>query len=379
MNKTVADDKKSPKICILMPDFAGGGAERIMVYLANQFVRSGIQVEILAGLAAGPYLSQLDERVLLRSLGSKREIFVIHKVVLYLLRERCDAMLCILNTFNVVGILARQISRSKTHVVLSQRGTLTDFLRPDATWKQRLRLKLMRYTYKRAARVICISKGLANEISQQFSIDPDKLEVIYNPCDVTTVTSLSHESVDHPWFDPGEPPVILGVGRLVRQKDFPTLIEAFALVRRSRQCRLIILGVGPEKPKLEMLIEKLNVSNDVELLGFVQNPFAFMRNSSVFVLSSQYEAFGNVVVEALACGVPIVSTDCPFGPAEILEDGRWGKLVGIGDSTAMAEAILKTLNGDVVRSSEDRAQAFSGEKSVAEYKRVLLAPGNRES
>ena len=362
-----------------MPDFAGGGAERIMVYLANQFVRSGIRVEILAGLAAGPYLSQLDERVLLRSLGSKREIFVIHKVALYLLREQCDAMLCILNTFNVVGILARQISRSKTHIVLSQRGTLTDFLRPDATWKQRLRLKLMRYTYRRAAHIICISKGLANEVSQQFSINPNKLEVIYNPCDVTSVTSLSHEPLDHPWFSPGEPPVVLGVGRLVKQKDFPTLIEAFALVRQSRQCRLIILGVGPEKPKLEMLIEKLNVSNDVELLGFVQNPFAFMRNSSVFVLSSQYEAFGNVVVEALACGVPIVSTDCPFGPAEILEDGRWGKLVGIGDSTAMAEAILKTLNGDVVRSSEDRAQAFSGEKSVAEYKRVLLAPGNRES
>jgi glycosyltransferase involved in cell wall biosynthesis len=175
----------------------------------------------------------------------------------------------------------------------------------------------------------------------------------------------------------GEPPVILGVGRLTVQKDFPTLIRAFARVRQKRNARLLILGEGELRSELNALVAELGLQADVALPGFVENPFVFMRHASLFVLSSAWEGFGNVLVEAMACGMPVVSTDCPSGPAEILQNGKWGRLVPVGDVQALSEALLATLEESTHPDVAARAAECSVDRAVEGYLRVRLPSGGR--
>jgi glycosyltransferase involved in cell wall biosynthesis len=170
---------------------------------------------------------------------------------------------------------------------------------------------------------------------------------------------------------PGAPPVILAVGRLTLQKDFPTLIRAFARLRARRSARLVILGEGELRDELEALVAELGLTADVALPGFVDNPFSWMRGSALFVLSSAWEGFGNVLVEAMACGTPVVSTDCPSGPAEILENGKWGRLAAVGDAEALARAIAEALDDPNPPDVRARAAFFSVERSVDAYLAIL--------
>jgi len=178
---------------------------------------------------------------------------------------------------------------------------------------------------------------------------------------------LSKERPEHQWFRDGEPPVVLGVGRLVKVKDFRTLIDAFERVRRKRVVRLMILGEGPEKQELASRIRELGLDFDVEMPGFSLNPYSFMRYASVLVLSSRWEGFGNVLVEAMACDTPVVSTDCPGGPREILEGGKHGLLAPVGDAQAMATAIERQLDEPITETLTMRAEAFTVEAALKKY------------
>jgi glycosyltransferase involved in cell wall biosynthesis len=200
----------------------------------------------------------------------------------------------------------------------------------------------------------------------------ERITVIYNPVFTPDLLHKAQEPVDHPWFAPAGLPVILGVGRLAEQKDFFTLIRAFALVRQHRPARLIIVGEGPDRPGLEALARELGVADDVSLPGFSTNPYAYMRQADVFVLSSLFEGLPAVLVEALAVGVPIVSTRCPHGPEEILQDGICGPLVPVGDAAAMADAICATLDAPLpAHVLQERARAFALDTIVEQYKKVL--------
>jgi glycosyltransferase involved in cell wall biosynthesis len=172
----------------------------------------------------------------------------------------------------------------------------------------------------------------------------EKIKVIYNPVITPELFAKAEEPLDHPWFRPGEPPVVLGVGRLTQAKDFPTLIRAFALVRKERPARLMILGEGEERPKLEALVRELGLEEDVALPGFVGNPYKYIARAGVFVLSSAWEGLPTTLVEALALGTPVVSTNCKSGPEEILEEGRWGRLVPVGNIEELAKAIGESLS-----------------------------------
>jgi glycosyltransferase involved in cell wall biosynthesis len=222
---------------------------------------------------------------------------------------------------------------------------------------------------------------VANDLAETTGIQRDKIKVVYNPVVSSELFSKSEEPLDHPWFSSGEPPVVLAVGRLTEAKDFPVLIRAFALVRKERPARLIILGEGAERPKLEALVRELGLNEDVIMPGFVDNPYKYMRNATVFVLSSAWEGFGVVLVEAMALGTAIVSTDCPNGPAEILEGGKWGDLVTVGDWRALASAILKRLEqpeNERVKMATERAKEFRTESIVTDYFRYLY-PNNMMS
>ncbi len=230
----------------------------------------------------------------------------------------------------------------------------------------------IRIFYPWADEIVTVSNGVADDFASITGLRRERIQVIYNPVVTPEILEKAEEPLNHPWFTPGEPPVILSVGRLAKQKDYPTLIRAFALVHRECPARLMILGEGEERPKLEALIQELGLDDDVSLPGFVDNPYAYMSRAAVFVLSSAWEGFGNVLVEAMAVGTPVVATDCPSGPAEILGGGKWGKLVPVGDIEKIAKAIIETLEDLNRPDVTKRAQDFGIEKLVQNYLRVLL-------
>jgi glycosyltransferase involved in cell wall biosynthesis len=198
---------------------------------------------------------------------------------------------------------------------------------------------------------------------------------VYNPVVTPALLGQSAAELHDPWFAPSEPPVILGVGRLTRQKDFPTLIRAFARLRRARPARLLILGEGELRPALEELVADLELTDHVRMPGFTDNPFAYMRQSALFALSSAWEGLPTVLIEAMACGTPVVTTDCPSGPAEILEHGKWGRLVPVGDAEALADAMLQTLNAPTCADVAARAAEFNVASAVDAYLAVMLPGG----
>jgi glycosyltransferase involved in cell wall biosynthesis len=206
------------------------------------------------------------------------------------------------------------------------------------------------------------------------------MTTIYNPVVTAELFKMAREVPDHPWFESGAPPVVLGVGRLARQKDFPTLLQAFARLRSERPVRLMILGQAnnqrttvERQAELRALAGKLGVADEVALPGFVHNPYAYMAHAAVFVLSSRFEGLPTVLIEALACGLPVVSTDCPNGPAEILENGKYGALVPVGDAFALAKAISATLDAPPDRGQlRTRALVFTVDQAVEKYEKVLF-------
>jgi glycosyltransferase involved in cell wall biosynthesis len=227
--------------------------------------------------------------------------------------------------------------------------------------------------YPWADAVVAVSDGVAQDTSEYLGISRDRIQTIYNPCAVREIRDESKRPVDHPWFADDQCPVVISSGRLHIQKDQGTLMRAFKIVRAKRRVRLAILGEGGERARLLSLAEDLGIIDDCWLPGSVDNPFAYLAKASVFVLSSRWEGFGLVIVEAMACGIPVVSTDCPHGPREILEDGRYGLLVPVGDAQAMAEAIEQMLDSpmpsEVLRSGAER---FATERIAGEYLKLIM-------
>jgi glycosyltransferase involved in cell wall biosynthesis len=221
--------------------------------------------------------------------------------------------------------------------------------------------------YPWSNQIIGVSQGVAQDLAQITGISPKKIEVIYNPVLNLDIFEKAKNPVDHPFFLPGKPPVILGVGRLDPQKDFSNLINAFAIVQKVTPARLVILGSGLLKRSLQALVKDLNLEDKVTFLGFVTNPYPYMINSSVFVLSSIWEGLPTVLIEALALKTPIVSTNCPSGPAEILRQGKYGHLVEPKNSKALANSILKVLSGDKKAAPSDWLEQFTIDAATQKY------------
>lgn len=361
------------KLAIYLPSLRGGGAERVMVLLANGFAARGIATDLVLASAEGPYLADVSPHVRVVDLGAARVIRSLPGLVRYLRREQPRALLGALNHANVIACLAHRLAGVPTRLVVSERSTLSQ-ARPGnrrglvVPW-------FMRRVYPWADAVVAVSKGVADDLVRTIGLDPAKVHTLYNPVVTDDLSLKAQASVDHPWFAEGEPPVFLGVGRLTEAKDFPALIRAFGLLRARRPARLMILGEGELRPRLEALVQELNLEDDVQLPGFMANPFAYMARAAVFVLSSKYEGLPGVLIQAMACGAPVVSTDCPSGPAEILEGGRWGRLVPVGDVAALAEAMAATLDEAIHPDVTTRALEFGVDEAVEGYLRVMLPEG----
>ncbi len=360
------------KIALFLPSLRGGGAERVMVNLARGFSEKGLEVDLILAKAEGPYLSEVPAGVRVIDLHSSRVLASLPGLVHYLRRERPQALLSTLDHANIVALWACKLARVPNRLVVRVAANLSQSASNASSARGRLMPRLIHKFYPWADAVVAISQGVADDLVKTARLPRERIQVIYNPVVTPEILEKAEEPLNHPWFAPGEPPVILSAGRLTKQKDYPTLIRAFALVCRERPARLMILGEGEERPKLEALVRELDLDEDVSLPGFVDNPYAYMARSAVFVLSSAWEGFGNVLVEAMAVGTPVVSTDCPSGPAEILEGGKWGKLVPVGDIEALAEAIMATLTNRIDSTSiADRAQIFGLDNIIRDYMEML--------
>ncbi|HBB31518.1 MAG TPA: glycosyl transferase [Cyanobacteria bacterium UBA8803] len=345
---------QSTRIAILIPKLDVGGAERVVLNLLKGMLKTALEIEIDLVLASaeGQWLNEIPSEIRVVNLKTpfgptlKTISRVTFPLAHYLRTEKPDVVLSNLWYYNVFAVIAVALARITTRLILIEHGSfspLKKFPRRTMLWLLPL---LMRYLYPYANYIVTVSKGLAQELTADLNLKPSLIKTIYNPVIDERLYQGAQQSVTHPWFNDREIPVILGVGRLSDIKNFPTLIRAFALVLKQQPARLVILGDGEDKPKLIALVRELGLEDNVALLGFLDNPYAYMARSHVFVLSSASEAFGNVIVESLALGTPVVSTNCPNGPDEILDNGKYGELVSVGDSEAMAQAILRVLSGN---------------------------------
>lgn len=353
------------RVALLVPSLRGGGAERVMVNLARGLVERGLEVDFVLAQAEGPYLSQLPGSVRLIDLKAERVLYSLPRLVSYLRRQRPHALLSAMDHTNVVALLAQKAARVRTRVVVTVHITLSRATETAESLRGRLMPVWIRLFYPWAHAIVAVSQGVAEDLVRATGLSRQQVHVVYNPVVTPQLLSEADKPLDHPWFKPGEPPIILSVGRLTEQKDFCTLIRAFCLVRKQRPARLVILGEGEDRPKLEDLVRNLGIHSEVAMPGFAQNPYQFMKRAAVFVLSSRWEGLPTVLIEAMAVGTPVVSTDCPSGPREILEGGRWGKLVAPGNADELATAVLAAL--DDARPTPRSVERFTLEHAVTQY------------
>ncbi|MGD9507907.1 MAG: glycosyltransferase [Geminicoccaceae bacterium] len=281
---------------------------------------------------------------------------------------------------NLAAVWANRLAGGHGKVLISERTAPSKMLTKTSSWRMRFLPWLMHRTYQQADVIVAVSRALGDDLAVVARIPRRRIITIYNPVVGPNLTQLAAMPVDHPWFAPGSPPVVLSAGRLSAQKDFPTLVRAFAALRTRCDARLVILGGATADDKTESrqqdlvaLAESLGVAGDMDLVGYMPNPYAYMSRAQVFALSSAWEGFGNVLVEALACGCPVVSTDCPYGPAEILEGGRYGRLTPVGDAEAMADALADTITSVPDRPLlRRRGEDFTVARSVEGYLHALF-------
>jgi glycosyltransferase involved in cell wall biosynthesis len=355
-------------------DYLGGGIGRVIVNLGNTLLKFGVAVDVLLKdfSRSAAYLSQLHPGMRVIKLQTLHRVWGLPGIINYLRKTLVTAILTPSERLTSIAVLARKFSGSPTKVFACIHNFNINWLRATHSDSYQREYKRIRRYYPRCDRVICVSEGLRHKFIQESSLTPEKVCTIYNPILTEEMFRLAQEPVEHPWFVDHRAPIILGVGRLAEQKDFATLIKAFAEVRKTRDCRLVILGEGNQRPELEQLLDSLNVKQDVDLYGHVHNLYNFMKNADLFVLSSIHEALGNVLVEALALGTPVVSTDCPYGPAEILDYGKYGQLTPVGDHQTLASAIVKALttpsNPDFLKTAASR---FDTETITREYLNVF--------
>jgi len=352
-------------ISFYLSNFEVGGAQRVVINLASELAQRDLQVDIVVVDRAGPLEKELSSDVSVVDLKAGRALRSIRPLIKYLNQTEIDLLFSSLTYLNDVALFADILSRSSQKVLISEHNT-----RINSRWN--LPVLGAKLLYKQADYVVAVSNGVAQNLSDWSSLSIDEIEVVYNPVVTDNLLEQASEQPNHPWYQNRVSPVIISAGRHVEQKDFPTLLRAFAEVQKEKEVKLIILGKGPRTAELKSLANELNISHAVEFPGFVENPYSYMSHSDLFVMSSAWEGLPTVLIEALACGTPIVSTDCPSGPAEILEEGKYGELVPVDNPNMLANSIKKALeNPPQTQHLLNRAMDFTVDKAVEKYMDII--------
>ena len=362
------------KLCIVTPSLAGGGAERIAVNLANYYTKKGIETTLMALRGDGPYKSQIDPEVNFIDLDVSRVRYSLGRIYKELMAQQPTHVLSALRGSSVVLGVALFFNR-KPKLIFREANTMDAITRLSPLKKTRSVLKY-RLAYLRANKIIANSPDTKSDLEKLKITHHKKTTVIPNPVIPNHYQRLADESIKDDWINDTNLTVLLNIGRLHKQKNQKFLISSFnSLVQKNKNLRLIILGEGDEKSSLLNLISELDLNDFVKIVPFQQNPWPYYKNADLFVLTSLWEGFGNVIVEALACGTPVVSTDCPGGPAYILENGKYGRLVPPNDKTALQKEIMNILDGKVVFDKEkliQRGNEFTIDKIAQCYLQEIL-------
>lgn len=316
-------------------------------------------------------MEDVNQKVNVVDFNKSRVLFAFLPLKKYIKNNHPDFLIAAMLHVNVVAFFSNVFNKKPAKFVASERNYLPQPTNP----KQKLRYFFMRkaigFIYKRSYAVTTVSESITNQLTKQLKVPAKKTFTIYNPVVNEKLFAMMNQPPQHPWLQNKNHQVVLGVGRLTKQKDFTTLIKAFDLVRNQLDAKLIILGEGEERPKLEALIHKLDLENKIDLPGFVKNPFSLMKASDLFVLSSRWEGLPGVLIQAMACGTPVISTDCPGGSREILENGKWGPLVPVGNPKALSAKIIEKLNSQTHPNVIERALCFDEETAANKYIELL--------
>ena len=367
---------KRKKILFVIPSLAGGGAEMVLLNILMYLDRGKFIPYLVLFEGKGEYLSQVPADVIIYNLKKKNR-FHFFKIILLLAYKiypkiKPDIVVSFLEYTNLVTLIARKLSWIKPFVVITEHSHITISLKYKRMKK--LRTLLVKKLYSQAYKIVLVSKGIAADLIKNYGIAQQKIQVICNGVDLKNIEQAIRESnisgIDENVL------TIIACGRLTLQKNYPLLLRSFAKVQNQINSKILILGQGEERYSLEQLAHKLGIQEKVFFLGFQKNPFKYIAKSDIFVLSSSCEGFGNVIIEAMACGVPVISTRCPSGPDEIITEGVNGLLVPVGDVDALTNAILRLLKDKPLRkrlaeAGRKRAEDFRIEKMVAEYERVF--------
>jgi glycosyltransferase involved in cell wall biosynthesis len=372
--------KNKIKVLFTVPILGSGGVGRVLSNLLSHLNKKKFETFLILCKKEGPYLDTRLRHIPTFHLHSKGEgLFTLLKEIWAMAniirREKPEVVLSMLTRANLTAILAARLSGVKTLVIISERSNLTMVLKAGSKIRSLLLRLGVKIFYRYADYIVAVSDNVKNDLIKNYGIAADKIKTIYNPVNIEQISLMASDIVDYPKFQ-GKMPLIIAVGRLAPEKGYFFLLKAFAQVRRILPCKLIILGDGGERGSLERLARDIGVLEDVAFLGFQQNPYKYMARADIFVLSSLYEGFPNVVLEAMACGTPVIATHCPGGIQEIITNGVNGILVPIGDEKALSNAILRVLNDSKLRKrlaqqGRKRVEDFALKKKVKEYEEML--------
>jgi glycosyltransferase involved in cell wall biosynthesis len=337
--------QNSPHVCLFILKFGDGGVERMMVNIARGLSLIGARVDFIVKETQAPYLHLLPPEVRIIKFHVSKQKAALPKLLDYLKRNDPDILLSAKILDDQVALQAKQRHPGRTRFFLRPGTALISRMKARGTHPLRrwLKTRQLASLFNRSDGVVAVSQGVADEVVELSKIPLEKINVIKNPTITPELYQQAEAVIDEPWLAPDQAPLILGIGGLRRQKDFPTLIRAFARVRKTLPCRLMILGQGNKEGALLSLAKELGLGDDFRLAGFVENPYAYLKGAKLFVLSSLWEGSPNVLTEALALGTSCVSTDCPSGPYEVTRGGEVAPLVPMGDPERLAEAMLQTL------------------------------------
>jgi glycosyltransferase involved in cell wall biosynthesis len=361
------------RLAVLVSLSGEGGVERMVLNLVRELAsQPGLAVDLVLIREESRHLDDLPQAVNVVRLGVRHSALAVLPLASYLRRARPDALLAAKDRAGRAALRARALARVPTRVVIRLGTTLSEAIKDRSALRRWFRYRPIRAAYRHADAIIAVSEGVAADVLAIARLPPERVQVVRNPVVTADLARLAAADVAHPWLSDPAVPVVMGIGRLTRQKDFPTLIRAFAQLRRVRPARLLILGEGADRAALLDLARTEGVAGDVALPGFQANPYPWLARARLFVLSSAWEGSPNALTEALALGVPVVSTDCRSGPRELLAGGRYGPLVPVGDAaalaTAMNDVLARPLPADELTSA---VLDYGAERSARRYLEVL--------
>lgn len=365
---------RHPDLAVLVSELGKGGMGKMRIQLINALVESGLTVDLLFAKELSEYsTADLDPRVRIVRLRTTNAISGVPQLAAYLRWNRPEALLTQRLRVNILAHRAKALARVPVRVYATINTHVSRALDNQTPTERKRRLRKTRRHFPKNDGLIGVSRGVADDFADLLGWRREAIQVAPNPVIRPDLEELAKEPVDHPWFQPGEPPVVLGVGRLTTQKYFPDLIQAFAKLRQSHEARLVILGKGPRRAEIEEAAHEAGIEQHFELPGFAANPYAYMARSRMFVLSSGWEGSPNVLVEAMAVGTPVVATNCPSGPEEILEGGRQAPLVPVGDVEALAEAMERVWANppDPGALKESARSRYAPERSAEAFMRAM--------